>query len=72
MEVYTYLKSILLLNLAIVYTINLITGSDLRALCSESVLKALERTYPQVYKCEHALLIDPQKVFFFKLYESFE
>ncbi|XP_077295772.1 ATPase family AAA domain-containing protein 2-like isoform X2 [Arctopsyche grandis] len=37
-------------------------GSDLKALCSESVLKALERTYPQVYNSEHALVIDTQKV----------
>ncbi|XP_041982054.1 ATPase family AAA domain-containing protein 2-like isoform X2 [Aricia agestis] len=37
-------------------------GSDLKALCSEAVLKALRRVYPQVYNSEHALLIDPRNV----------
>ncbi|XP_050677155.1 ATPase family AAA domain-containing protein 2-like [Leptidea sinapis] len=37
-------------------------GSDLKALCSEAVLKALRRVYPQVYESEHALLIDPENV----------
>ncbi|XP_028178389.1 ATPase family AAA domain-containing protein 2-like isoform X4 [Ostrinia furnacalis] len=37
-------------------------GSDLKALCSESVLKALRRVYPQVYDSEHALLIDAKNV----------
>ncbi|XP_045500636.1 ATPase family AAA domain-containing protein 2-like [Colias croceus] len=37
-------------------------GSDLKALCSEAVLKALRRVYPQVYESEHALMIDPRNV----------
>ncbi|XP_053610772.1 ATPase family AAA domain-containing protein 2-like isoform X2 [Plodia interpunctella] len=37
-------------------------GSDLKALCSEAVLKALRRVYPQVYESEHALLIDAKNV----------
>ncbi|XP_072944949.1 ATPase family AAA domain-containing protein 2-like [Epargyreus clarus] len=37
-------------------------GSDLKALCSEAVLKALRRVYPQVYESEHALIIDPKNV----------
>ncbi|VVD03979.1 unnamed protein product [Leptidea sinapis] len=39
-----------------------VVGSDLKALCSEAVLKALRRVYPQVYESEHALLIDPENV----------
>ncbi|KAH9639624.1 hypothetical protein HF086_010031 [Spodoptera exigua] len=37
-------------------------GSDLKALCSEAVLKALRRVYPQVYESEHALVIDAKNV----------
>ncbi|XP_045488821.1 ATPase family AAA domain-containing protein 2 isoform X2 [Pieris rapae] len=37
-------------------------GSDLKALCSEAVLKALRRVYPQVYESEHALVIDPKNI----------
>ncbi|RVE47330.1 hypothetical protein evm_008011 [Chilo suppressalis] len=37
-------------------------GSDLKALCSEAVLKALRRVYPQVYDSEYALLIDAKNV----------
>ncbi|CAB3230706.1 unnamed protein product [Arctia plantaginis] len=37
-------------------------GSDLKALCSEAVLKALRRVYPQVYESEHALVIDTKNV----------
>ncbi|XP_045451233.1 ATPase family AAA domain-containing protein 2-like [Melitaea cinxia] len=37
-------------------------GSDLKALCSEAVLKALRRVYPQVYDSEYALVIDPKNV----------
>ncbi|CAG9788857.1 unnamed protein product [Diatraea saccharalis] len=37
-------------------------GSDLKALCSEAVLKALRRVYPQVYESEYALLIDAKNV----------
>lgn len=39
-----------------------VTGSDLKALCSESVLKALRRVYPQVYESERALIIDAKNV----------
>lgn len=37
-------------------------GSDLKALCSESVLKALRRVYPQVYESQYALVIDAKNV----------
>ncbi|XP_068617633.1 LOW QUALITY PROTEIN: ATPase family AAA domain-containing protein 2-like [Battus philenor] len=37
-------------------------GSDLKALCSEAVLRALRRVYPQVYDSEYALVIDPKNV----------
>ncbi|CAH0725558.1 unnamed protein product, partial [Brenthis ino] len=37
-------------------------GSDLKALCSEAVLKALKRVYPQVYESDYALVIDPKNV----------
>ncbi|XP_045774866.1 ATPase family AAA domain-containing protein 2-like [Maniola jurtina] len=37
-------------------------GSDLKALCSEAVLKALRRVYPQVYESEYALVIAPKNV----------
>ncbi|CAH2235057.1 ATPase family AAA domain-containing protein 2-like isoform X2 [Pararge aegeria] len=37
-------------------------GSDLKALCSEAVLKALRRVYPQVYDSEYALVIVPKNV----------
>lgn len=37
-------------------------GSDLRALCSESVIQALRRTYPQIYKSNQRLLLDSNKV----------
>ncbi|XP_052743253.1 ATPase family AAA domain-containing protein 2 isoform X2 [Bicyclus anynana] len=37
-------------------------GSDLKALCSEAVLKALRRVYPQVYESECALVIVPKNV----------
>ncbi|KAK3932961.1 ATPase family AAA domain-containing protein 2 [Frankliniella fusca] len=37
-------------------------GSDLRALCSESVIQALRRTYPQIYKSNKRLLLDSNKV----------
>lgn len=42
-------------------------GSDLKALCSEAVLKALRRVYPQVYESEHALVIDTKNV---SIYET--
>jgi len=37
-------------------------GSDLRALCAESVVQALRRTYPQIYKSSQKLLLDSNKV----------
>lgn len=43
-------------------TIYEFSGSDLKALCSEAVLKALRRVYPQVYESEHALVIDTKNV----------
>lgn len=38
------------------------TGADLNSLCSESVLQALNRTYPQIYKTSKRLLLDINKV----------
>ncbi|XP_054274621.1 ATPase family AAA domain-containing protein 2-like isoform X2 [Macrosteles quadrilineatus] len=37
-------------------------GSDLRALCSEAVIQALRRRYPQIYKSNRKLLLDPDNV----------
>lgn len=37
-------------------------GSDLRALCTESVIQAVRRTYPQIYKSNKKLLLDANKV----------
>ncbi|XP_026279317.1 ATPase family AAA domain-containing protein 2 [Frankliniella occidentalis] len=37
-------------------------GSDLRALCSESVIQALRRTFPQIYKSNKRLVLDSNKV----------
>ncbi|KAL0128837.1 hypothetical protein PUN28_003901 [Cardiocondyla obscurior] len=37
-------------------------GSDLRALCTEAVLQGLRRTYPQIYKTNDRLLLDPERV----------
>ena len=33
-------------------------GADLKALCTESVLNALQRTYPAVYRTQHKLTLD--------------
>ncbi|XP_050522030.1 ATPase family AAA domain-containing protein 2-like isoform X2 [Daktulosphaira vitifoliae] len=38
------------------------TGADLNSLCSESVLQALNRTYPQIYKTSKRLLLDKSKI----------
>lgn len=38
------------------------TGADLNSLCSESVLQALNRTYPQIYKTSKRLLLDLDKI----------
>jgi SpoVK/Ycf46/Vps4 family AAA+-type ATPase len=37
-------------------------GADLRALCTEASLNAVKRTYPQIYRSEDRLLIDPTKI----------
>ncbi|KAG8234841.1 hypothetical protein J437_LFUL014690, partial [Ladona fulva] len=37
-------------------------GSDLRALCSEAVIKALQRRYPQIYRSSQKLQLDPSAV----------
>ncbi|KAF2003896.1 AAA-domain-containing protein [Amniculicola lignicola CBS 123094] len=37
-------------------------GADLRALCTEAALNAVQGTFPQVYKSEKKLLIDPSHI----------
>ena len=37
-------------------------GADLRALCTESALNAVQRQYPQIYESSVKLLIDPKKI----------
>jgi SpoVK/Ycf46/Vps4 family AAA+-type ATPase len=37
-------------------------GADLRALCTEAALNAVQRKYPQIYKSNQKLLIDPKKI----------
>ncbi|EEA22244.1 AAA family ATPase, putative [Talaromyces marneffei ATCC 18224] len=37
-------------------------GADLRALCTESALNAVQRQYPQIYKSSQKLLIDPKTI----------
>ncbi|KAF2669513.1 AAA-domain-containing protein [Microthyrium microscopicum] len=37
-------------------------GSDLRALCTESVINAIQRTYPQIYKSTKKLEIDTSTI----------
>ena len=37
-------------------------GSDLKALCTEAALSALERRYPQIYKSERKLVVDLERV----------
>lgn len=37
-------------------------GSDLRALCTEAVIQALRRTYPQIYTSNQKFLLDKDKV----------
>lgn len=37
-------------------------GSDLRALCTEAVIKSFRRTFPQVYNSESKLLLQPEEV----------
>ncbi|KAF2021953.1 AAA-domain-containing protein [Aaosphaeria arxii CBS 175.79] len=37
-------------------------GADLRALCTEAALNAVQGTYPQIYQSERKLLIDPTTI----------
>ena len=37
-------------------------GADLRALCTEAALNAIQRTYPQIYSSPEKLVVDPNKV----------
>lgn len=37
-------------------------GADLRALCTEAALNAVQRKYPQIYKTSDRLVIDPQSI----------
>lgn len=37
-------------------------GADLRALCTEAALNAVQRKYPQIYRSDEKLLIDVKKI----------
>ncbi|KAM0562160.1 hypothetical protein ACHAPJ_002605 [Fusarium lateritium] len=37
-------------------------GADLRALCTEAALNAIQRTYPQIYASKEKLVVDPEKI----------
>ncbi|KAH8105428.1 AAA-domain-containing protein [Cristinia sonorae] len=37
-------------------------GADLRALCTEAALNAVQRRYPQIYKSTERLLLDPTSI----------
>ncbi|KAI9829250.1 MAG: hypothetical protein M1819_006430 [Sarea resinae] len=37
-------------------------GADLRALCTEAALNAVQRRYPQIYKSNEKLIIDPSTI----------
>lgn len=37
-------------------------GADLRALCTEAALNAMQRTYPQIYSSNDKLMVDPDKI----------
>lgn len=37
-------------------------GADLRALCTEAALNAVQRKYPQIYKSDKKLVIDPKRI----------
>lgn len=37
-------------------------GADLRALCTEAALNAVQRRYPQIYSADEKLLIDPKMI----------
>jgi len=38
-------------------------GADMKALCAEAAIRALRRTYPQIYMEDHRLKIDKDKLF---------
>ncbi|KAK4123583.1 AAA-domain-containing protein [Parathielavia appendiculata] len=37
-------------------------GADLRALCTEAALNAIQRTYPQIYSSKEKLIVDPDRI----------
>ncbi|KAI5294229.1 hypothetical protein KEM52_004432, partial [Ascosphaera acerosa] len=37
-------------------------GADLRALCTEAALNAVQRRYPQIYRSDRKLMIDPAQI----------
>jgi SpoVK/Ycf46/Vps4 family AAA+-type ATPase len=37
-------------------------GADLRALCTEAALNAIQGTYPQIYQSDDKLLVDPKQI----------
>ena len=37
-------------------------GADIRALCTEAALNAVQRRYPQIYKSDQKLIIDPSSI----------
>ncbi|ORY70114.1 uncharacterized protein BCR38DRAFT_481258 [Pseudomassariella vexata] len=37
-------------------------GADLRALCTEAAMNAIQRTYPQIYSSKEKLIVDPDKI----------
>ncbi|KAK0540719.1 TAT-binding protein-like protein 7, AAA ATPase [Tilletia horrida] len=37
-------------------------GADLRALCTEAALNAIQRRYPQIYKTNDRLLLEPESI----------
>ncbi|KPM34063.1 Tat-binding 7 [Neonectria ditissima] len=37
-------------------------GADLRALCTEAALNAIQRTYPQIYSSTEKLMVNPEKI----------
>lgn len=37
-------------------------GADLRALCTEAALNAIQRTYPQIYSSLEKLVVNPEKI----------
>jgi hypothetical protein len=37
-------------------------GADLRMLCTEAALNAVQRTFPQIYKSTDRLLVQPEKI----------